>query len=239
MLAEVNHYYLVLYTDEAGEQLIREHFAIFLTNPNIKIVIKPCEEWYNYKYKSAWEKNHQKNSLLNSRTEWKLNMLWAEKTHFVNEARMKQYFPPTEFYGWCDIGYFRAGPCPNFCTKAKLQVLNKNKIYYACVNMRQLKQVEAFVVRKNAYGLPVEPIPPSQNTIAGGFFISHHSKIAGWNKQFDEKLALYFHHDYLVKDDQIIIIDCILSEPHRFELICDPEPKQDEPWFYFRRYLGG
>ena len=54
---------------------------------------------------------------------------------------------------------------------------------------------------------------------------------------FDEKLALYFKHDYLVKDDQIIIIDCILSEPKRFELICEPDPREN-PWFTFRRGLA-
>ena len=234
LLSEVNHYYLVLYTDTAGEQLLKDYFAAYLANPNIKIVIKPCEEWFNYKYKAQWEKNHLKNKLLNNRTEWKLNMLWAEKTHFVNLARVNQYFPPTEFYGWCDIGYFRAGPCPNFASKIEL---NKNKIYYACVNPRQLSQLEPFVRQKNAQGLPSTPIPPDQNTIAGGFFIAHHAKIEGWQKKFDEKLALYFQHDYLVKDDQIIIVDCVLSEPHRFQLICHPEPGEDREWFYFRSYL--
>ena len=53
---------------------------------------------------------------------------------------------------------------------------------------------------------------------------------------FDEKLALYFANDYLVKDDQIILIDCILSEPQRFELICEPIPTEN-PWFTFRRFL--
>ena len=76
-----------------------------------------------------------------------------------------------------------------------------------------------------------------QVSIAGGFFIAHQSKIAGWQKLFDEKLALYFQHDYLVKDDQIIIVDCILSEPQRFELIREEDPREN-PWFTFRRGLA-
>jgi hypothetical protein len=237
MLLGVNTYYLVLYTDLAGEQMLRNHFAPYYFNhPHIKIIQKPCEQWHNYKYKTYWQKNHEKNNLLNNRTEWRLNMLWAEKTHFVNDARLKQYFPPTEFYGWCDIGYFREGLCPNFANTTKLQTLNKNKIYYACVDEQQLRNLQEIVQRKNADGLPSVPIPPDQNSIAGGFFIAHHAKIEGWKTLFDKTLANYFEHGYLVKDDQIIIVDCILSEPQRFEIIRDPDPSQN-PWFYFRRFL--
>ena len=238
LLLEVNNYYLVLYTDAAGETLLRNHFApYYFNNPRIKIVQKPCEAWHNYKYKAAWQKNHQKNMLLNDRTEWKLNMLWAEKTHFVDDARVQQYFPPTEFYGWCDIGYFREGPCPNFASTPKLLALNKNKIYYACVcDKKQLQALQDIVERKNPDGLPVNPIPPQQNSIAGGFFIAHHAKIEGWKTLFDKTLANYFRHDYLVKDDQIIIVDCVFSEPKRFELIQEPNPKENA-WFYFRRFL--
>lgn len=233
LLGGVKHFYLVLFTDEAGEKLLREKFAI--DDSHIRIVQKPYEEWYNYKYKNDWIKNHKKNYYLNDRTEWKLNMLWAEKTHFVNLARTTQYFPPTEFYGWCDIGYFRDGPCsPTFAEKIQL---NKNKIYYACVDRRQLQQLEPFVRNKNAHGLPATPIPPHQTSIAGGFFVAHHSKIEGWAKKFDEKLALYFQHEYLVKDDQIIIVDCVLSEPQRFELVYEPDPRENA-WFVFRRGLA-
>ena len=257
MLSEVINYNLVLFTDEAGENLLREHFApYYFQNPRIKIVQKPIESWYNYQYKKAWIKNHTKNILLNSKTEWKLNMLWAEKINFVNEARINQYFPPTDFYGWCDIGYFREGPCPTFCNTQKILALNKNKIYYACVNPKQFCILKEFVERKNENGLPTIPIPPDQTSIAGGFFIAHHSKIEGWRQIFDHKLRLYFDNNYLVKDDQIILVDCIISELQRFELIggCTPTPprgstpstplegsakqSKENPWFEFRRFLG-
>ena len=239
LLNNVNHFYLVLYTDAAGEALLRNYFAhaqAVLDNPNLKIIQKPCEEWYNYKHKAQWEKNHAKNTLLNTRTEWKVNMLWAEKVHFVNDARQKQYFPPTEFYGWCDAGYFRSGPPPpNFASSALLQSLNKNKIYYATVNPLFFQQLQPYVLNKNEYGLPAIPIPQDQVSIAGGFFIAHHSKIESWATIFANKLALYFQHDYLVKDDQIIIVDCVLSEPKRFEIVCEPDaaPNKERSWFYW------
>ena len=243
MLSEVNHYYLVFFTDEKGEKMLQDHFAASTTtsyfkNPNIKIVIKPYEKWHNYLYEAAWLKNHEKNNLLNSRIEWKVNMLWAEKVHFVNDARINHYFPPTDFYGWCDIGYFREGVCPTFAISQQMLSLNKNKIYYAQVVPDHI--IDSFkptIQVKNDAGLPMKPIPAEQVSVAGGFFIAHQSKIDGWQKKFDAKLRLYFEHHYLVKDDQIIILDCIVSEPHRFELIKETDPKLN-PWFQFRRFLS-
>jgi hypothetical protein len=249
MLEEVNNYNLVLFTDEEGEQMLRNHFApYYFLNPHIKIVLKPVEQWHNYQYKKEWIRNHKINTLLNGKTEWQVNMLWAEKVHFVNDARINQYFPPTDFYGWCDIGYFREGPCPSFCASNKILALNKNKIYYAQLNQneKEMQLYKALINNKNEHGLPSHPLPPEQVSIAGGFFIAHHSKIESWATLFDTKLKLYFSNKYLVKDDQIIILDCIMTEPQRFQVINEAlfsraEPnnkKRLDPWFQFRRYLS-
>jgi hypothetical protein len=122
-------------------------------------------------------------------------------------------------------------------TDPKIRALNKNKIYYAQVQ-QNLDELRAIITQKNTQGLPTTPIPPNQMSIAGGFFIAHQAKIEGWAHLFDTKLRLYFQHHYLVKDDQIIIIDCILSEPQRFELIQEPENNGKNNWFQFRRFLG-
>lgn len=237
-----NYFYLIIFTDTKGEHLLRNYFdPYYFENPNIKFVIKPFENFYNYKYQNNWIKNHKLNTSLNNISEWKLNMLWAEKTHFVNDVCQNQYFPPTEFYGWCDIGYFREGACSNFANPSKLKLLNKNKIYYARLNSdKNMNYLQGIVLRKNEYGLPINPIPANQCSVAGGFFIAHKSNIAGWNTLFDNKLNLYFNHNYLVKDDQIIIVDCILSEPERFELITETELKyiNEDHWFQFRRFLS-
>ena len=79
-----------------------------------------------YKYKNKWIKNHTLNSSLNNKSEWKLNMLWAEKTHFVNDVCKNNYFQPTDYYGWCDIGYFREGACSNFANFD--EYLNPNNV---------------------------------------------------------------------------------------------------------------
>ena len=241
MLANVHNYYLVVYSDETSSK----HIEKYLKNPNIKLVIKPYEEFYNYKYKDQWIKNHEKNLILNPHIDWKVNMLWSEKIHFVNETTTQKYFD-TEYYGWCDIGYFRCRqrdliyplltmwPDPEVVNK-----IDKSKIYYAIVNndKGQMSKLYQGIHNKNDKGLPVEPISPKQVSIAGGFFITYKENINWWKQVFDEKLKLYLDNDYLVKDDQMIIVDCIFSDYLKhFQLIEEKDPRFDN-WFLFQRYL--
>ena len=108
-------------------------------------------------------------------------MLWNEKIWFVKETYDNKYFN-TEFYGWCDIGYFRnryndfnTNLIKNWPNPTKINIFDKNKIYYACVNnnMDYMKNIENIIINKNEIGLPSTDIPPNQISIAGGFFIIH------------------------------------------------------------------
>jgi hypothetical protein len=238
-LSIVNQFNLVIYTDDNSVKHIPNIANI---NPRIKIIIKPLEKFYNYKYKDFWIKNHTKNILLNDKSSWELNMLWSEKIWFVKETIDQNYFE-TDYYGWCDIGYFRNRPedihtnfLSNWPNKNKLLKLNKNKIYYACINndQRYIEFLIQLVNNKNQYGLTKQPIPSNQTSIAGGFFILYKDKIDWWSKIYDSKLELYFTYDYLVKDDQIILADCILSNTEDFTLFREKNPKFDN-WFMFQR----
>ena len=105
MLSNVNNYNLVVYCDTDGYKYIEP----YLKNPRIMAIIKPYKMFSTYKYKQRWMKNHEENVLLNQRTDWRLNMLWSEKQNFVKETMDEHYFD-SEWYGWCDIGYFRGRP---------------------------------------------------------------------------------------------------------------------------------
>jgi hypothetical protein len=239
-LSIINNFNLVIYTDENTFPHIPK-----INNSRIIIIIRPLNEFYNYKYKENWIKNHEKNHLLNNRILWEVNMLWSEKIWFVNETIQKKYFD-TEFYGWCDIGYFRNGnydlhtsQLSNWANSEKINLLSINKIYYACVNNNSSYMNDLFklINNKNEFGLPTVPIPEDQMSVAGGFFILHNSLIDWWSKTFDTKLKLYFKNDYLVKDDQVIIIDCIFSNMSFFHLFKERIPGLDN-WFMFQRILN-
>ena len=242
-LSIVNNFNLVIYSDEVSSRYIPEATK---TNNKIKIIIKPLENFYNYKYKDFWIDNHNKNVLLNDKSSWELNMLWSEKVWFVKETIERKYFE-TEFYGWCDIGYFRnrkneyldlnTSLLSTWPSTDKILQLDKSKIHYACVNNdnKYMNYMYKIINTKTPDGLPVNQIPPHQKSVAGGFFILHKTKIDWWSKIFDAKLELYFKNKYLVKDDQIILIDCILSDQENFVLFT--ETNQYDNWFMFQRIL--
>lgn len=242
MLSNVNNYYLVVYTDKDSFH----KFTKYINNKNIKFINKPIENFYNYKYKDKWINNHKNNHLLNEWVDWKVNMLWSEKIHFVNETMQNKYFD-TEMYGWCDIGYFRnrIGLDLNneslkyWPSHEKINNLYKDKIHYGLINNNQqfVEFLYKIINNKNVLGLPKQQIPPQQNSIAGGFFILHKNLIQWWKKTYDAKLQLYFNNNYLIKDDQIIIADCIFSDEtiNNFQLYV--ENSQYDNWFLFQRIL--
>jgi len=238
-----NNFNLVIYTDQNTVKYIDTKFK-----PNIKIVIKPINEFYNYKYKKQWIHNHENNTLLNKVSCWELNMLWAEKINLVKETIERTYFE-TDFYGWCDIGYFRNRRDFNLDTNLyelmnwpnvdKINALDKNKIVYACINNDDgyINDLIQIVHNKNTHGLPTIPIPPYQHSIAGGCFILHRNMINWWFSTFNQTLESYFKYHYLVKDDQIIIADCVFSNLDKFTLYKEYQPPYDN-WFMFQRIFN-
>jgi hypothetical protein len=173
-------------------------------------------------------------------------MLWSEKISLVKETIDNKYYE-TDYYGWCDAGYFRnreldlnTSQLSNWANSQQIDLLiDKTKISYACVNNNDsfLTNLYEIIQNKNSFGLPVKPIPVPQQSIAGGFFILHKNNINWWFQIYDNKLQLYFKHKYLVKDDQIILVDCIFSHPNNFKLFRENNEKYDY-WFMFQRILN-
>ncbi len=224
----VNYFNLVIYTDSNSVKYINTR-----NNPRIIIIIKELHEFYNYKYKDYWIKNHENNYLLNNISCWELNMLWSEKIHFVKETIDNSYYY-SSYYGWCDIGYFRnrhndlnTKDLYNWCYNVSF--LENDKIYYACVNNDNNYMDNLYNNKKF--------ISHNQTSVAGGFFILHVDNINWWFNTFDNKLNSYFNNNLLVKDDQIILIDCIFSDLDKFILLKEHNELYDN-WFMFQRYLN-
>ena len=240
LISLVDKFFLVIYTDENSVKYIDTR-----ENPKIKVIVKPMEQFFNYRYKEAWIKNHQKNYSLNKNLDWKLNMLWSEKVWFVQETINNKYFD-TEYYGWCDIGYFRNRSndlsteyLSNWPNPAKILKMDKNKIHYACVinSIGIMMSIEKLIKNKNDKGLPKILIHPEQQSVAGGFFILHKSKMNWWANLYSFKLELYLKNNYVVKDDQTIIIDCVYSNKEHFMLYREKHLVFDN-WFMFQRLLS-
>ena len=226
------NFHLVIYTNKESISFV-EPFA----RDRVKIVLKEWEEFKGYRDKESWIKNHEKNHLLNEnsqwKTDWKLNLLWAEKVHFVQETTT---YLKSDWYAWCDIGYFREplltpDQFRHWPNPSKIAQLQKDKIYYGLPGSRETIQWFQNLLQAN------QNFPPDRVTVAGGFFLISSSKVDWWNKTFSSKLLHYFEKDQLVKDDQIIIVDCILHDPSHFLLIEESDETKNR-WFVFQAFLS-
>ena len=248
LLLNVIKFKLVVYKNKESCIYIKDFCK---DNNNITIVIKEFEEFYNYKYMDKWISNQNKN--INLKTiDWKLNMIWCEKIHFVYHTieimknfQSKDWQSNDCWYGWCDIGYFRGRNCdinnnmiakwPNYNI---LDKLDKTKIYYNKVNdlKHNFKELVESCLYKNEVGLPKIPIKPDQVSIAGGFFLCRINTLLWWRNTFDNKLKLYFDYNYLIKDDQMLILNCYAENEDKFILLSEERSHYDN-WFTFQRFL--
>lgn len=246
-LSIMNNCNVVFYTNEETLNVLNSNTLIrrYLENQNIRVVIYNLENFYTYDLKLKWEENHINNYLLNSVTDWKVNMLWNEKINMVKKTMDEKYFD-TEFYGWCDVGYFRnrnndmnTNLLSSWPNHSFFEKMDTSKIYYAMVNNNKsyLMSLYSLINQKNENGLPTIPIPHNQISVAGGFFICHKNKLNWWHETYYMKLKLYFNNNCIIKDDQIIIIDCIFTESNNFCLPMEENSKYDN-WFMFQRILS-
>ena len=247
---------IIIFTNETSKSILNQ----YLTKSNIHIIIKELSDFFTYKYSSNWIKDLLlSENPLKGQISWQVNMLWNEKINFVKHAADINIFN-TEIFAWCDIGYFRCRPdldinidsIKKWPNNSTINSLNKDKIYYnmanslcpRCSNTKSLpccnngftNKIARMVKTKNTFDLPEIPIPPRQVTISGGFFVIHKKKIDFWHKLFYDRLDLYFTHNYLVKDDQIVLIDCIINNQSHFKLIEQKNYKMDR-WFTFSTFL--
>jgi hypothetical protein len=215
---------------------------------NIKLIMKPIESFYTYKYKDYWINNHESSQMeLHKSTDWQLNMLWNEKVFLVNETVKNKYFTSL-YYGWCDIGYFRnrnndlhtsylkKWPNP---IKLSNTIFKDMKIHYGCVQNNITKYKELSNNINNHYINKLSSHPNNQFTetcFAGGFFILKPELSNIYAKMYDNKLQYYFSKNYFIKDDQSIIMDIIFSNPNLFYIHTE-ENKRFDIWFMFQRLL--
>jgi len=242
----VNNFNLVIYTNAESFKDIIQY--IDLNNNKIKIIIKPIEEFYTYRYKDYWINNNKKSNLeLHKHIDWELNMLWNEKVFFVNNTIRNRYFN-TPYYGWCDIGYFRNRI--NDLNTLYLQhwpdnrklfstPFNISRIHYGCVQNNTITYVKLSNDIKKHYcnNLTTPPtIQYQEICFAGGFFILKPELINMYVQLYDQKLLYYFLNEFVIKDDQTIIMDIIFMNPNMFYIHSESDIKYDN-WFMFQRLL--
>lgn len=245
------HVYLVIYTDIYSRQWLPAHMLNLIEANKVAVIERPMEEFHMWKYADFWRKNHDANVLLRRTTSWELNMLWNEKLWFLRDVVRSPppVFEHTKFYAWCDAGYFRSRPGEDletagglnyirWATPERMTQLDPAKIYYALVNsdMQYVRHIKGLVQRG-------AEVPADQVTIGGGFCMINGSNtvvIDDWCLHYENVLIDFMEQGRLVKDDQIILANCIFSslaeKEGQFFLVKETGNTYD-PWFVFQRFL--
>ncbi len=237
MIDNVNNYNLVIYTDQYSLYFFDEVMETIDNNPRIRLILKPLISLESYKYEEKWKSNSRRYSLVNV-NDWQLNMLWNEKVNFVNDAYTNKYFD-TEWYGWTDINYWRnrenidlnSYDELNWPNNDKLDVLNKEKVYYGRVNNNSTYFWRLIKFIKQGYQTPID-----QNSINSGFFIINKDKIDWWYNTYNKQLQELFNKYVFIKDDLLVTINCIANYIEHFEIVTEHDIRYDNN-FLFQRYL--
>lgn len=258
LLANVRKFYLVVFVEDSRtSKLIKQ---LSNNNPMVFVIIHSIKHFHLYqKYKNEFQMNHQLNHQINKLVSWELMILWCSKQRLValveeNTSLHHHKYPPniTEYYGWCDIGYFRnrnngfneltPQQIQSFPNNVKLSSFDKSKIHYGLVEPDNIPYLLSFILnRRSDISLPIVPLPFNQISIAGGFFIAgggSGSPIKAWRDMFESHIAIYFDNNYVIKDDQYIIIDLICQNQNLFNLLVEQKQPHLDNWFMFQRILS-
>lgn len=263
----VNRFYLVIYTSENEYHIMNDEIQRLPeeTQRKIKVILKPYTEFYNYKYEKYWISNNNNPACdLHNVSDWRLNMVWCEKVHFVRRTIEEKYFD-TEYYGWCDIGYFRdtiSGHSPFSITYSnkirdgwpnsnKINRLHKNKVYYGLnlepdiIRVGYNYHIRHFSPSNidNNTGIPKDRYIHDAHIISGGFYIAGREKALWWCSRFQEILERYITNNVVVQNEQHIIAHCVFMSENAnqnnkdFCILKVNETHPDKLWFLFRDFL--
>lgn len=224
---------IIIFTDAKSKKYLPIHSSISIIECEIN-------EFYMFKYKEQFIHNFNNNKSF-IELDWQLVMLWCEKIYFVKKASL--IYPDSKWVCWCDIGYFRCRPHKDLLLEELIHPyvwgeipdwFSNEYIYYGLTTNSHIQQI------KSICSLGKEQVPIHQNSIAGGFFVCSLDKLYLWGDLFENKCIKYFNNNYIIKDDQIIIADCIFSPDTsiHFRLLRDTHIKYDT-WFPFQRILRG
>ena len=264
----VNRFYLVIYTGEHEYSVICDEVRKLEEDAQrkIKVILKPFSEFHNYKHERFWiENNARPECKLAELADWRVNMLWCEKTYFVRETIENRYFD-TEYYGWCDVGYFRDTLAPGSAYRErirehwpnpnKINRLHKDKVYYGCnISPRHLHKCYTYNAQHfqntarmdTSTGIPRESYHPRAHMLSGGFYITGREKGLWWCCRFQEILELYITNNAVIQDDQHIIAHCVFANNGTMNGMnglnglntdfCIVKVNEDALWFLFREFL--
>lgn len=209
---------MVIFCDAKSIDKIR-HYRLAYQSATV-IIQKEISEFYNYKYLEQWKRTLELDSEKNINN-IELYMIWAEKAQFLKLGAEMNPFG-SEFFLWCDIGYFRNTPehipiaeLRNFPNIEKIKILPRDRILMLLVKYILLNKF-------------------NDKKIGGGMFGGFKETISGWANTYDATLNIFFANNIFAGQDQLIMKFILYKLPNLCLCI---DSQKSEDWFLLHRLL--
>ena len=184
------------------------------------IIQKEISEFYNYKYLEQWKKTLELDDF-KAIHNIELYMIWAEKSQFLKLGAEMNPFG-SEFFLWCDIGYFRntdahipIAKMLNFPNKETIEKLPRDRMLMLLVKYILLNKF-------------------NDTKIGGGMFGGFRETISGWANIYDYTMNFFFANNIFAGQDQVIMTYIFEKLPNLCLCI---NSQKSEDWFLLHRLL--
>jgi hypothetical protein len=158
-----------------------------------------------------------------------LYIIWNEKTKFVMDAIGNNFFD-TNYFCWCDIGYFRDDNYHSKNFPTLTNITQKNKLYI--LQLHPFTSIEkdmlALIKKKDNHLLNIFQTIVH---LSGNCFIGHDSSWNEWNKNYYAIMDKLIENDSFIGKDQDIMALVSGLYPETVSLI------EQDNWFFFQKYL--
>lgn len=224
---------MVIFTDQKSFEVIRALRNSFMHKTTI--IVSRLQELFVYRYKTLWnvhwEMDHEQ--AVHSP---ELFMIWAEKSHFVQQAISLNPYD-TEFFAWSDIGCFR-----NRDNDVGLEHMTH------WPNSQRFKADSVTIASIQPFVPGEQDLEPGSDLsvkdfkyvsrISGGIFGGGREALNQWATRYYETLELFFAKGRFAGKDQNIMANICCTDPNLIDVISPPDDYPYDPWYYLQYHFA-
>ena len=221
---------------------------MYAESPNVTIVMKEMNQFSTWNSLALWERNAVQSQQQHPYISLELNLIWNEKVNFLLFASQSNLVN-TPWVMWLDIGYFRcnekkhmsADDVAAFPNEHVISQCNPKKIYIGCVAREKERQrIKALVLQRNNLGKEDASELINANMVAAGAFLLCTPNIPILHPLHNSTVDQFFKSNMYIKDDQTILTDVVVRQPHLFALVqvSNQLRRKRDAWMSFQLFLG-
>jgi hypothetical protein len=211
---------IVLYTSEDNYDL----FIELRGNLPMKIIVQEFDDIYMWKkYKEKWIE-HYKIDPENFRHSPELYAIWANKSIWVEDAIINNYFN-TAYFQYIDFGSIRNNPTDKMVNN--FPTTNHYKSDKLLVSLINEFTEDDYIIKNNIIG-----DFSKKDRVVAGFFGGSINACLKFRIEYEKMLNLYFNNNRFGGKDQSIFNSLILAQPELFTII------KAKHWFYMQDLLS-